>query len=164
MAKLLSRTQALRVVGQELDALGISVFELTSWGDDYVVWPKQRMLGPPGNTAFFSRITRKILGHGDKFVPTRLYFSEMEIIASDGQRKLNRKATGSPTDRRDMAFVLRVLGDYLDRRNARQFAISYSSGGATVHCDQKRESFTAENLYDFGIHMYLKRSSRDRPT
>ena len=50
MAKLLSRTQALRVVGQELDALGISVFELTSWGDDYVVWPKQRMLGPAGNT------------------------------------------------------------------------------------------------------------------
>ena len=166
MAEPLSYAQSLRVVGQDLDAFGVDSFELAKWSDDYIVWPEATELARKLSTekGFFSKVTRRILGHPEKEIPTRLYFTPADIVSADTQRRLNRKASASSPDRRDLSFVLRVLGDYLDRRNARQFTISWSKNSITIRYDQKQESFTAENLYDFGIRMYLKRSSRARPT
>ena len=168
MAEPLSYAQSLRVIGQDLDAFGVDGFELEKWANDYIVWPKKSeftrtLLAEEG---LLSKIIRKILGHDDpkKEIPTRLYFRPADLVWADIQRELNRKASTGPSDRRDLSFVLRVLGDYLDRRNARQFTISWSKNSITIRYDQKQESFTAENLYDFGIRMYLKRSSRARPT
>jgi hypothetical protein len=36
MAESLSYAQSLRVVCQDLDALGVDFFELAKWGDDYI--------------------------------------------------------------------------------------------------------------------------------
>jgi hypothetical protein len=41
MAESLSYAQSLRVVGQDLDALGVNSFELAKCGDDYIVWPAE---------------------------------------------------------------------------------------------------------------------------
>ncbi len=87
------------------------------------------------------------------------------IICSQSytERRLKRKISSS-SDRRDLSFVLRVLGDYLDRKTPGQFTISWSQNSIMISYDQIREIFTPENLYDFGIHMYLRRSTRDRAT
>jgi hypothetical protein len=168
MAEPFSNAQALRVVGQDLDVLGVDSFELAKWGDDYIVWPKRseftRKLS--AEKGFLSKITLKLLGHHDsaKELPNRLYFTRAEIISADMQRRLRRRSPGSPPDGRDLSFVLRVLGDYVDRKNAGQFTISWSKNSITMTYDQKQESFTSDNLYDFGIRMYLRRSTRPRPT
>ena len=167
MAESLSYAQSLRVVGQDLDALGVESFELAKWGDDYIVWPKRteftRKLS--ADKGFLLKITQKILGRDDpdKEIPNHLYFTPSEIACADIQRRLERKID-SPSDRRDLSFVLRVLGDYLDRKNAGQFTISWSKNSLVISYDQKQESFTSENLYDFGIRMYLRRSTGGRPT
>jgi hypothetical protein len=83
-----------------------------------------------------------------------------EILRADTERRLQRKMS-SPSDRRDISFVLRVLGDYLDRKRVDQFTIFWSKDSATIGYEQKQESFTSQNLYDFGIRMYLRRSTRD---
>ena len=166
MAESLSYAQSLRVVGQDLDAIGVDSFELAKWGDDYIVWPvraefRRKLSAEKG---FLSKITQKILGHddSDEEIPNRLYFTPAEILWSDTQRRLKRQSD-SPSDRRDRSFLLRVLGDYLDRQKASQFTISYwSKHSIMISYDQKQERFTTENLYDFGIHMYLRRSSRAR--
>jgi hypothetical protein len=36
MVESLSYAQSLRVVGQDLNALGVDFFELAKWGDDYI--------------------------------------------------------------------------------------------------------------------------------
>jgi hypothetical protein len=41
MAESLSYAQSLRVVGQDLDALGVDSYQLAKWGDDYIVWPER---------------------------------------------------------------------------------------------------------------------------
>jgi hypothetical protein len=167
MAEPLSYAQSLRVIGQDLDAFGVDGFELEKWANDYIVWPKKseftRTLS--AEEGLLSKIIRKILGHDDpeKEIPTRLYFRPADLVWADIQRELNRKASTGPSDRRDLSFVLRVLGDYLDRKNARQFTISWSRTSITIRYDQKEETFTPDNLYDLGIHMYLKRSTRARP-
>jgi hypothetical protein len=161
MAEPLSYAQSLRVVGQGLDALGVDSFQLAKRGDDYIVWPERTEFTRKRSVekGFFSKITQKILGEddSDQELPNRLCFTRSEIVSTDTQRRLKRKISGSPSDRRDLSFVLRVLGNYLDRKRAADFAIRWSTHSAMVSYGQHEEYFTAENLYDLGISMYLKR-------
>lgn len=165
MAERLSYAQSLRVVGQDLDALGIDSFQLAKWGDDYIVWPERTEFTRKRSVekGFLSKITQKILGEddSDKELPNRLYFTPSEIVSADTQRRLKRKISDSPSDRRDLSFVLRVLGNYLDRKRAADFAIRWSKYSAMVSYGQNEEYFTVENLYDLGISMYLKRRDHE---
>jgi hypothetical protein len=168
MAEPLSNAQSLRVVGQALDALGVDSFHLAKRGDDYIVWPDRTEFTRKRSVekGFLSKITQKILGEddSDKELPNRLYFTPSEIVSADTQRRLKRKISDSPSDRRDLSFVLRVLGSYLDRKRAADFAIRWSKHSVMVSYGQNEEYFTAENLYDLGISMYLKRRDSDRKT
>jgi hypothetical protein len=161
MAEPLSYAQSLRVVGQVLDTLGVESFHLEKRVDDYIVRPERTEVTRkrPVEKGFLSRITQKILAEddSDKELPSRLYFTPSEIVSADTQRRLNRKISDSPSDRRDLSFVLRVLGNYLDRKRAADFGIRWSKHSAMVSYGQHEEYFTAENLYDLGISMYLKR-------
>ena len=162
-AVTLSYAQALRVIGQDLGPLDINSFELAKWGDDYIVWMEHSESGRElsAKKTFFDKITQKILGHTDSDRETRrIYFSRAEILLADIERQSKRRISDSPSDLRDLSFVLRVLGDDLDRKAAGEFTISWSPNSIKVRYDQKEESFTLQNLYDFGIHMYLKRSNR----
>jgi len=161
-AVTLSYAQALRVIGQDLVPLGTNSFELAKWGDDYIVWMEHGELTGDlsAKKTFFEKITQKILGHADsdRETPNRMYFSSSDIFAANIERGAKRRTSESPKDLRDLSFVLRVLGGYLDRKLAREFTISWSADSIKVRYDQKEESFTVENLYDFGINMYLKRT------
>jgi hypothetical protein len=53
-----------------------------------------------------------------------------------------------------------VLGDYLDRNSADDFAISLSKYSTKIRYGGKEQIFTAQNLYDLGILMYLRHSKR----
>jgi hypothetical protein len=161
----LSYAQALRVIGQNLVPLGIKSFELAKRGDDYIVWMEHDDFARDlsAKKTFFEKITHKVLGRADPARETlnRMYFSNVDIFTADIERR-SKRTTSSPKDLRDLSFVLRVLGDYLDRKAAREFTISWSMDSIKVRYDQKEESFTLENLYDFGIRMYLKRSNGRR--
>ena len=161
MAELLSHAQSLRVIGQVLDSLGIDSFHLAKQVDDYIVWPEraETTRKRPVDKGFLAKITKKLLGedHPDEALPNSLRFTAAEIVSVDTQRRLERKKSDSPSDQRDLSFVLRVLGNYLDRKRAAEFAIRWSKHSAMVSYGQHEEYFTAENLYDLGISMYLKR-------
>jgi hypothetical protein len=165
-AVTLSYAQALRVIGQGLEPLGISSFELTKLGDDYVVWMKQGefVRDRSAKKTFFENIIQKILGRVDseRKVPDPMHFSSSDIFSANLERASKGRTSHSPKDRRDLSFVLRVLGDYLDRKAPRDFTISLSMDTIKIRYDHKEESFTLQNLYDFGINMYLKRSNRHR--
>jgi hypothetical protein len=109
----------------------------------------------------FNKFIEKILGNvdSDKKTPDRIYFNDMDILTSDIEHQAKRR-TRSPTDVRDLSFVLRVLGNYLDRKAAREFTISVDPDSIKVCYDQKEERFTSQDLYDLGIQMYLRRSGR----
>jgi len=162
-AVTLSYSQALRVIGQKLVPLGTDWFELVKWGDDYVVWMMHAKFSRAlsAKKTFFNKFIEKILGKAnlDRKTPERIYFDSMDILRSDIEQQAKRR-TGSPTDSRDLSFVLRVLGNYLDRKAAREFTISVNPDSIWVRYDQKEQSFTLQDLYDLGIQMYLRRSSR----
>ena len=110
------------------------------------------------------KITQKMLGHSDsdRETPHRRYFARSEILVADLDRQSKRRISNSPSDLSDLSLELRVLGDYLDRKVAGEFTISWAPNSVKVRYDHKEEKFTLQNLYDFGIHMYMKRSDRRR--
>ena len=68
-------------------------------------------------------------------------------------------------DAHKLSQVLRVIGDYLDRKEVRAFTVSMSTHSvcvwyATSGGYQYTVSFTVANLYDRAVNMYLQRSSR----
>ena len=156
----LSFSQSLRVIGQELESLGVDAFELDKLADEYVVQMDGN--GPAGkvsNNAPPKRTAKKFHG-GDSPIPNPLRFSTEQIIRSDIERAVRRaEASGMPNSG-NLSLILRVLGNFLDERGADNFTICCSSDGVNVNYDRKLERFTTDNLYDLGVHMYLKRSGR----
>lgn len=163
-AGTLSYSQALRVVGQNLIPLGADRFELVKSGDDYLVRlrPGEQSPALSAKTPWlFNKLVDKVRGNAapGKRLPESIFFSGMDVLIADIEQQAKRRA-GSPKDVRDLSFVLRVLGNYLDRKAARDFTISVDPDSINVRYDQKNETFTPQHLYDFGVQMYLKRSAR----
>lgn len=166
-AEALSNAQSLRVIGQQLAGLGINSFELDKRGDEYIVRrDRTESTGDAREKTFLESVFKNTPGAPDteREIPNPLCFSTSQIIWSDTENQLRRGQPTTMPDANELSTLLRVLGDYLDRRAANDFAISCDMGLVTVSYGQKKESFRSENLYDLGVHMYLRRSNRGRAT
>jgi hypothetical protein len=157
MPERLSHAQSLRVIGQNLGVLALDSFEVTKSGDDYVVSSEEFRGGRP--QGFLSRMASKFLGRRELDIANPIRFTASELIRIDNDRRLQRTPS-SPRDRRDLSFMLRVIGDYLDHKNVDRFTIDWSKASYNVHYDNQHESFSVEDLYNFGIRMYLRRANR----
>ena len=163
----LSNARSLRVIGQQLAGLGINTFELDKRGDEYTVRiDRSESAGKSQEKTFPKSIFEKTPRASDtaREIPNPLSFSTSQIIWFDTENRLRRGQMNAMPDANDLSTLLRVLGDYLDRKAAGDFAISCDIGVVTVSYDQRKESFRIENLYDLGVHMYLRRSNRDHAT
>ena len=88
---------------------------------------------------------------------------DVQIYRLDVEQRRERKPHATSTlDRADVAFALRVIGDYMDRRNTPMFAVDWTPTTIVVHYGARRETFTHVNLFDLGKSMYLKRADRSR--
>jgi hypothetical protein len=156
----ISFSQSLRVIGQELESLGVDAFELGKLDDEYVVqMDGNGTAGKLSNNTLLKRISEKF--HGvDSQIPSRLRFSTEQIIRSDIERAVRRAETSGIPNSGSLPLILRVLGNFLDERGADNFTILCSSDGVKVNYDRKLECFTTDNLYDLGVRMYLRRSGR----
>ena len=152
----LSYAQCLRVIGQYLDAHRINSFDLKTLNVSFAVSSNEPTIEAP--KGLLSQVRRLFIPETPP-VPNPVIFSRLEIYRLDKDRRAARKP-GSPTDRRDNSFVLRVLGDYLDRKNATEFSVHCSRDSVRVRCDAGAELFTHQDLYDLGIRMYLRRGGR----
>jgi len=157
-----SYAQSLRVIGQALQALHIEVFRLEKNDDEYIVrLGRSRSAGKLlWEADFVKSIAEKLLGPSDL---VRYASSDIDRLEAKGH--LGRGGLNSVPDTQNLSLALRALGDYLDQKRARDFLISWSEHSVrvkyvTVRQDLKEEDFTLDNLYDRGVHMYLRRSNR----
>jgi hypothetical protein len=172
MAIDFSYAQSLRVVGQALQALQIDSFRLEKTDTEYIVRMEHTLSAGKlvWETNFIKTIAEKIWGPGEfeeklntAVTTGSLAYTSADIERLDNEGQSSRRGQDSMPDTRNMSLPLRVLGDYLDHKGARDFAISWSADLVkvqymTIHHDLKEENFTPQNLYDRGVHMYLRRS------
>jgi len=162
-----SRThaQALRVIGQHLAGLGLDAFLLKRTGDEYTVHIEREPSAASRRKNLFGSITDRLWGtpHETARSTSRLEFSSARILWLDMESRLRRVESNAMPDPGNLSLTLRVVGDYLDRKRVNGFAISWSSRSVIVTYGETVETFTRENLYDLGVHMYLRRSTRHAP-
>ena len=161
----LTNAQSLRVIGQQLASLGFNSFEVEKIGDDYVLQvQREEAAGKSRTNAFPNSVSQEIRRSTDSTTqnPNPIHLRTAQILQADNENRSQRHQATAMPDPYKLSTLLRVLGDYLDRKGADQFAIEYDSASLTVKYGQKSESLRIDTLYDLGVHMYLRRSNRRR--
>ena len=153
----LSIARCLRVVGQYLEAHPVRSFHLTTVGSTFVITSDD--LAHQRQADLLSQLRRKLLAHDEAAPSNYVIFTRPQLLALDLERHAER-TLGSMLDRRDLSFVLRVLGDYFDRKGAGEFTVDWSRGSIRIRYDDRQENFTHADLYDLGVRMYLRRAGR----
>jgi hypothetical protein len=170
--------RSLRAIGHSLELLCVSCFNLEKDGEDYLV--RVTVSEPASKVGFgrnlVNRVTQMVWRrrHSDKEPSSPgklgqpLRYTPSDIWHLDSQAESQRGQANVMPDAHKLSQVLRVIGDYLDRKEARAFTISMSTHSVSVWHEssagyQNRETFDVANLYDRAIHMYLQRSGRGGP-
>lgn len=160
----LSYSESLRAIGHSLEVLGISTFALEKQDANYIV-------RATGSTTIKKTVLKRIAARlkqsrkPDKQSSGPLSYTPTDISRLAGeQQSQHRKANVMP-DAHKLAQSLRMIGYYLDRKEASAFNICVSSQLLIVSYEtsgghRQQESFTMENLYDLAVHMYLQRWKR----
>ena len=161
-----TNAQSLRVIGQQLADFFIDSFEVEKNRDEYFIWlHRGEGNGTSRAKAFLNSLSQNIRQSPDTTDqnPTPMRLQHAQILHADNENRLRRLQPTEMPDPHRLSTLLRVLGDYLDRKGADEFAIVYDRAALTVRYGQKSESLRVDDLYDLGVHMYLRRSNRSRP-
>ena len=161
----LSCAQSLRVIGQHLDDLGNTAFEIYKRGHDYIVVPYRRLSSVKTfkEKEFLNTHTEELRRSDKVFweIAAPIKFVPSEIFEIDFRRRTRDDHLMGMTDMRKLSSNLRALGGYLDRKKAGDFSIVWSIFSVKVTHYEREETLSVhQNLYDLGVQMYLKRSYR----
>ena len=158
----LSNAQSLRVIGQDLNSLGVHEFNLGKKNGEYTLWVEERRSLRPARE--WQPLLKKIgqvlstaedaAGQGSK----PIHISNSEILWAHVAQGIRRKAPDGAT-RHDLSLLLRVIGEHLDEKAVDDFIIFWSANWVKVVYGHREENFTVLSLSEVESSMQLKRSS-----
>jgi hypothetical protein len=159
--------QSLRVIGQSLEAAGVTTFELEKHGQYYVAWSDS--LAKTDEWILRDGLTKDVLGAGAREAKAdySLCFTRFDISRLDAQSRKNRRNHFSSNTQRSskLSQLLRTLGDQLDKMEVSAFHISWTSDSVSIvtlpvgNMIIDRKTTTAEKLQQLCFHRRLRRTS-----
>jgi hypothetical protein len=168
----------LRAIGQDLEALRFSQFNLEFTGDAYLVWIKSDNGDSPQpvlrinknrlQKLWRDRTPPRRLGH-QEFFPIgsgrRLRYSVQELDRIEREHRAQRRRESGHADGHSLSQLLRTVGDFLEQRRDRLLGIAWQELSVSVVLEttegrKEIEVFRPDNLYDLWVRMYLKRQNR----
>lgn len=185
MAKAIGNTdygRHLRIIGQDLENLHFSRFNLEFTGDAYLVWARPE--SGTGDQNPLLRISRRRLqklwknrmephtvGHQETYTDasehpaTRLRYSLQDLDRIERDRRQLRRALSGNADGHGLSQLLRTIGELLEQRNERLLGISWQELSISMIAENSQgrkgiDVFRPDNLYDLWVKMYLKRDNR----
>lgn len=172
----------LRAIGQDLEILRFSQFNLEFTGDAYLVWVKsgdkadrEQALLRIGKSRlqklWRNRMPPRMIGQEESFplssshTGRRLRYSVQELERIEKEQRARRRRHSANADGHSLSQLLRTLGDLLGQRSQRLLGIAWQdlSIGVVLQTPEGRkeiELFRPDNLYDLWVRMYLKRENR----
>ncbi len=174
----------LRAIGQDLENLHLSTFNLEYVGDSYLVWVKESDEGESGVNPLFrisknrlqklwrNKTPARPLGHEEPFPlsssrPTgkRLRYSVQELDRIEREQRARRRQQSGNADGHCLSQLLRTVGDLVRQRGERLLGIAWQELSVSVvvetpHGQKEIDVFRPDNLYDLWVRMYLKRDNR----
>jgi hypothetical protein len=172
----------LRAIGQDLENLHLSTFNLEYTGDAYLVWIKSDDQSESNNPLFRisknrlqklwrSKIPARVVGHEESFALSstqtgkRLRYSVQELDRIEREHRSRRRQQSGTADGHCLSQLLRTVGDVVGQRGERLLGIAWQelSIGVVVETPQGRKEidvYRPDNLYDLWVRMYLRRDNR----
>lgn len=172
----------LRAIGQDLENLHLSVFNLEYTGDAYLVWLRPEQQGEANNSLL--RLSRnrlqklwrnktppRPLGQPEPYmvsgsqVGKRLRYSVQQLDRIDSEQRARRRKQSGTADGHCLSQLMRTIGNLVSQRRERLLGIAWQelSVGVVVETAEGRKEidvYRPDNLYDVWVRMYLKRDNR----
>jgi hypothetical protein len=164
--------KSLRAIGQSLEMLRVQTFWLEKEGDSYLVW-SQSLTGTrqwilknnlAENVSDSETDQETIqLTRGDGWI----CYEPLAIARLDARGQRKRQNLGFAQMRGDkLSQLLRTLGEYLDKKEATVFHISWAADSVSVDYQipdgvRERKHFTVERLRQLALHSRFRRSHRN---
>ncbi|HEX7233452.1 MAG TPA: hypothetical protein VF452_23945 [Candidatus Binatia bacterium] len=171
----------LRAIGQDLEKLHLSTFNLEYVGDAYLVWvrseseaeasPVLRISKNRLRKLWRDKIPTLPIGHEEpdqrsqSETGRRLRYSVRELDRIEREQRARRRPQSGTTDGHRLSQLLRTVGDLVNQRGERLLGIAWQELSVSVVVEtptgrKEIDVFRPDNLYDLWVRMYLKRESR----
>ncbi len=171
----------LRAIGQDLENLRLTRFNLECSGNLYLVWPRtDNVDSPPLTSLLANRRFRKLWT--DRVQPRsqgreeyvtvsplrrmkRYSYTPREIESIEQAGRRRRRLDSAASDGHSLSQLLRTVGALVNQRNQRLLGISWEEVAVNVVFENDRgqreiEVFRPDHLYDLWVRMYLRRNNR----
>jgi hypothetical protein len=172
----------LRAIGQDLENLHLSAFNLECTGNAYLVWVRSEDQSESNNPLFRisrnrlqklwrNKIPPRVLGQEEPYkLPSaetgkRLRYSVAELDRIEREQRARRRQQSGTADGHSLSQLLRTVGDLAGQKNEKLLGISWQelSVSVVVETPEGRKEidvFRPDNLYDQWVRMYLRRDNR----
>ena len=171
----------LRAIGQDLENLHLSAFNLECTGSAYLVWVRSDEQSESSNPLFRisrnrlqklwrNKIPPRVLGQEEPYkLPSdetgrRLRYSVTELDRIEREQRARRRQQSGTADGHSLSQLLRTIGDLAGQKNERLLGVSWQelSVSMVVETPEGRKEidvFRPDNLYDQWVRMYLRRDN-----
>jgi len=172
----------LRIIGQDLENLQFTRFNLEFTGDAYLVWarpesgtgeqnPLLRISRRRLQKLWKNRMEPRTVGHQETYTDAsehparRLRYSLQDLDRIERDRRQLRRGLSGNADGHGLSQLLRTIGELLEQRNERLLGISWQELSISMIAENSQgrkgiDVFRPDNLYDLWVKMYLKRDNR----
>ena len=176
----------LRAIGQDLEHLHLTTFNLEYVGDSYLVWVRQEKQLPEIPNPLFrvsknrlqklwrNRTPPRPLGQEEPYAISttqtgrRLRYSVPDLDRIEREQRARRRQQSGKADGHCLSQLLRTIGDMVSQRGERLLGIAWQELSISVVIEtpygrKEIDVFRPDNLYDLWVRMYLKRDNRAFP-
>ena len=172
----------LRAIGQDLENLHLSAFNLECTGNAYLVWVRSDDQSESNNPLFRisrnrlqklwrNKISPRVLGQEEPYklssaeTGRRLRYSVAELDRIEREQRARRRQQSGMADGHSLSQLLRTIGDLAGQKNERLLGVSWQelSVSMVVETPEGRKEidvYRPDNLYDQWVKMYLRRDNR----
>jgi hypothetical protein len=171
----------LRAIGQDLEKLRLSRFNLEHNGNSYLVWLNADTIDSPPLPAFLAnrRFRRLWTDHvhprpqgREEYITVsplrrmkRYCYTPREIENIEQAGRQRRRLQSAVADGHSLSQLLRTVGALVNQRNQRLLGVSWQELSVSVVFENDRgqreiEVFRPDHLYDLWVRMYLRRNNR----
>jgi hypothetical protein len=172
----------LRIIGQDLENLHFSRFNLEFTGEAYLVWarpesgtgsqnPILRISRSRLQKLWKNRMEPRSVGHEETYTDAteqparRLRYTIQDLDRIERERRQLRRRVSGNADGHGLSQLLRTIGELVEQRNERLLGIAWQELSISMIAENSQgrkgiDVFRPDNLYDLWVKMYLKRGNR----
>ena len=183
MSGMIGYAQPLRAIGQALETLNLTTFELEPTGDDFyvrgVLAAAHPALDDDGLTleklsAVWGSLPPRDRESADSeataaapvLTPIELQYTPRDIDRLEQEGQARRTDAHRVPDTASLSQVLRCIGAYVNQKPARLVKLIRELDTVTIEYEtslgtELRETFAASALYDLWVRMYMQRAERE---